>query len=71
MTPINLKAHYDGEHILLDEPYDLPANVPLVVTILSPSQTDDVSARDLAIINANAEQLNQEAWDVLDYQGLP
>lgn len=27
--------------------------------------------RDLAIINANAERLNQEAEDVLDYQGFP
>jgi metal-responsive CopG/Arc/MetJ family transcriptional regulator len=27
--------------------------------------------RDLAIINANAERLNQEADDVLDYQGFP
>jgi hypothetical protein len=32
-----LKAHYDGEHIVLDEPVQLPANVPLVVTI----STDD------------------------------
>jgi hypothetical protein len=27
--------------------------------------------RDLAIINANAEWLNREAEDVLEYQGLP
>ncbi|MDP2995932.1 MAG: type II toxin-antitoxin system CcdA family antitoxin [Bryobacterales bacterium] len=27
--------------------------------------------RDLAIINANAERLNQEAEDVLGYQSLP
>ena len=28
-------------------------------------------ARDARIINANAERLNEEAQDVLEYQGLP
>jgi metal-responsive CopG/Arc/MetJ family transcriptional regulator len=28
-------------------------------------------AKDVEIINANAERLNKEAADVLDYQGLP
>jgi metal-responsive CopG/Arc/MetJ family transcriptional regulator len=28
-------------------------------------------ARDLAIINSNADRLNAEALDVLDYQDLP
>jgi metal-responsive CopG/Arc/MetJ family transcriptional regulator len=28
-------------------------------------------ARDVEIINANAERLNKEALDVLEYQGLP
>lgn len=30
-----------------------------------------VDARDLALINAHAEQLNAEAEDVLEYQGEP
>ena len=38
-SPINLKAHFDGERILLDEPFDLPANTPLVVTVL-PAEAD-------------------------------
>ena len=29
-----LKAHYDGEHIILDEPFQLPANAPLLVTVI-------------------------------------
>ena len=33
MTTAVLKAHYDGEHIVLDEPAQLPANVPLVLTV--------------------------------------
>jgi hypothetical protein len=28
-------------------------------------------AKDTAIINANADRLNREAKDVLEYQGLP
>ncbi len=28
-------------------------------------------ARDMQIINANADRLNKEAMDVLEYQGLP
>ena len=28
-------------------------------------------ARDVEIINANADRLNEEAMDVLEYQGLP
>ena len=32
-----LRAHFDGEHIVLDEPFSLPLNAPLAVTVLSPS----------------------------------
>jgi len=31
-----LKAHYNGEHIVLDEPFVLPDNAPLMVTVFSP-----------------------------------
>jgi hypothetical protein len=34
MDAITLKAHFDGQHILLDEPFDLPTNAPLIVTVL-------------------------------------
>lgn len=39
MVPVTtaiLKAHYDGEHIVLDEPFELAANVPLMVTLVAP-----------------------------------
>lgn len=29
------------------------------------------NARDLRIINANAERMNRDSEDLLDYQGLP
>lgn len=35
-----LKAHYDGEHIVLDEPIELPANARLLVTIIPESSPD-------------------------------
>ncbi len=31
-----LKAHYDGKHIVLDEPFELAANAPLMVTVFAP-----------------------------------
>ena len=45
-----LKAHYDGEHIVLDEPFDLPANVPLTVTVLA----DDAERREWAALGAQS-----------------
>jgi hypothetical protein len=39
MPTVTLQAHYDGQRIVLDEPYDLPANAPLMVTVL-PSPPD-------------------------------
>jgi len=39
MPTVALQAHYDGQHIVLDEPYNLPANANLIVTVL-PSSTD-------------------------------
>ena len=37
MSALTLKAHFDGQHITLDEPYDLPPGTPLTVTVLSTS----------------------------------
>ena len=41
MPKVTLKAHYDGERIHLDEPFDLPRNALLLVTVLSPDQNAD------------------------------
>ena len=35
MMTVTLRAHFDGEHIVLDEPYEIPANAPLEVTVLA------------------------------------
>lgn len=36
MPALTLKAHFDGERIQLDEPFDLPLNASLMVTVLAP-----------------------------------
>jgi hypothetical protein len=41
MPTLSLKAHYDGEHILLDEPFDLPTNARLIVTVLPVEVNED------------------------------
>ncbi len=38
MPAVTLKAHYDGERIRLDEPFDIPPNTPLMVTVLSETE---------------------------------
>ena len=41
MPTVTLQAHFDGERIVLDEPFDLPAHAPLMVTLLpSPAQAE-------------------------------
>ena len=34
MATLMLKAHFDGERIRLDEPYELPKDAPLLVAVL-------------------------------------
>jgi hypothetical protein len=41
MPMIALPAHFDGERIHLDEPFDLEPNMKLIVTILPKLEADD------------------------------
>jgi hypothetical protein len=34
MNAVTLKAHYDGKHICLDDPYTLEPNTRLLVTVV-------------------------------------
>jgi hypothetical protein len=47
MPTVALKAHYDGERIVLDEPFDLPAHAPLMVTVLPESHESESDAEEL------------------------
>jgi hypothetical protein len=45
MPTVALQAHFDGERIVLDEPYELPPNANLMVTLLpSASEADSEDA---------------------------
>ena len=41
MPSITLKAHFDGRSILLDEPYQIPPNARLLVTLVESGQDDE------------------------------
>jgi hypothetical protein len=34
MPTVALQAHFDGERIVLDEPFDIPTDAALIVTVL-------------------------------------
>ncbi len=38
MNAVTLRAHFDGEKIILDEPFELEPNTQLVVTIIQDQQ---------------------------------
>jgi len=40
MPSVSLKAHYDGERIILDEPFEIPPNSPLMVTVLPTTEAE-------------------------------
>lgn len=40
MNTITLPAHFDGNKIVLDEPFDMEPNTRLIVTILPEEQSD-------------------------------
>ena len=52
MRAVNIKAHYDGERILLDEPFEIPPNSPLLVTVLPATQ--EVVGEDWIVAAENA-----------------
>jgi hypothetical protein len=54
MNPITLRAHFDGEQICLDEPFELEPDTKLIVTVLPKDQADD----------------EHEAWLFLSVQSL-
>ncbi len=41
MNAVTLKAHYDGKHICLDEPFPLQPNTHLLVTVVAGETTED------------------------------
>ena len=52
MSVITLKAHYDGKHICLDEPFPLQPNTQLLVTVVPGDTADDERQAWLAATQA-------------------
>jgi hypothetical protein len=51
MSNVSLKAHYDGERIVIDEPFELAPNSSLLVTVLSGDERSEwtsLAVRSLA-----------------------
>ena len=52
MPTVSLQAHFDGERILLDEPFKLPTNSRLIVTVLPEEDSLDQWREDWYKISA-------------------
>ena len=53
MPTVALQAHFDGERIVLDEPFDLPLHAALIVTVL-PAASEPESDSEEAWLRATA-----------------
>ena len=62
MPAITLKGHFDGERILLDEPFELQPNAPLMITVLPVTADEERAAwSQLAAMNLARAYSEQEA----------
>jgi hypothetical protein len=55
-----IRAHFDGEHILLDEPFELEPNTKLLVTVLAETDADRDSWLRLSVEQLEAAYGNDE-----------
>jgi len=54
MEPVTLRAHFDGEHIRLDEPVDLEPNTELIVTVVPRASDEEREAWTLLALQSLA-----------------
>ena len=47
MPTVALQAHYDGERIVLDEPFELPTHASLMVTVLPAALEPESDAEEV------------------------
>ena len=68
---VTLKAHFDGKQIDLDEPFDLPAVSPLVITVMARehSASADEWHRLASHALAAAYEANEPDYSVADVRG--
>ncbi len=65
MSPVTIRAHFDGNHIRLDEPCQLEPDAQLLIVVL-PKQADDGEHEDWARLSRHALE-NAYAEDEPDY----
>lgn len=56
MEAVILQAHFDGDRILLDEPFDLEPDTRLIVTVVPKQQADDGERRDWLLLSQRGLQ---------------
>jgi hypothetical protein len=71
MPSLALKAHFDGKHILLDEPYPLSTSARLMILVM-PENNDSGAPIDLAAASLNrAYGDNEPEYSLADLRTLP
>ena len=65
MNAATLKAHYDGKHICLDEPFPLKPNTRLLVTIVPGETAED--ERQAWLVASQAQLARAYGDDEPDY----
>lgn len=66
MQIVTLQAHFDGNHILLDEPYDLEPNTKLVVSVIQMHNGEREDWTLLSLTNMDRAYGNDEPEYSLD-----
>jgi hypothetical protein len=61
MPAVTLRAHYDGKHLVPDEPANLPIDTPLAVTVY-PAAGPGALAEERAGLTALASQCLARAY---------
>jgi hypothetical protein len=67
MQTVTLTARFDGQQILLDEPYQLEADTPLMITILPKPANEEAAWQQFALQNmARAYEADEVEYTVAD-----
>ena len=65
MSNVSIPAHFDGKHILLDEPVELEPNTKLIVTVLGKHDAEHDSWLSLSESGLeNAYGINEEEYSL-------
>ncbi|MBK9155159.1 MAG: hypothetical protein IPM25_13230 [Chloracidobacterium sp.] len=66
MEIVNLAAHFDGKHILLNEPYDLEPNAKLIVSVIQMDDDSEDESAGFALANLERAYGDEEPEYPLD-----